>query len=123
MTYKDLVKLHNKNSPSRVEVRLVEDDDVPQGECYVQGWFNHLWQECAENTPAVAEVAVNVNADIPEEEVEALVNEIVVAINHELVHDEQHREGRYIEVWEGEYVDNPNEIEAYAREGKSEYYK
>ena len=122
MTYSEFVDNHNTLTSHQVSVVLQEDYDVPEGECYIGGWFNPLWEECGEDTPILIEVAVRMDADIEEADEASMLNELLLAVNHEFIHWEQYEDGRYIKEWSGEYEDNPNEIEAYARESKREYY-
>ncbi len=120
MTNQDMVEDYQMQVDDQIiEVILVEDYDVPQGEMFVQGFFNMYFKEDGELTPITVEFIVNTNADIDltSEELDNIDKEFVRTVNHEMVHLEQWKEGRFIENWDGEYMDNPNEIEAYDREG------
>ena len=114
MRYNELVRNVNDATPANVEVVLIEDDEV-----FVGGYFDPNWFENAANTPVIVEVRAPADAVVED----VVVNEIITTINHELVHNEQNEQGRFIEDWDGSYEDNPNEIEAYAREGDHEFYQ
>ena len=114
MRYNELVRNVNDATPANVEVVLIEDDEV-----FVGGYFDPNWFENAANTPVIVEVRAPADAVVED----VVVNEIITTVNHELVHNEQFEEGRYIEDYEGEYMENINEIEAYARESDHEFFK
>ena len=121
MTYQDLVKDYQEQVDSEVvEVALVEDYDVPQHACYVGGFFDPNWFENGAKTPIQVVLLVNSNADVEEnkEHLDGIDSEFVMTLNHESIHLQQWKEGRFIEDWDGDYMENPNEIEAYANEGK-----
>tara|TARA_R110001592_G_scaffold150903_1_gene376956 strand:+ start:404 stop:796 length:393 start_codon:yes stop_codon:yes gene_type:complete len=126
MTHKSLVEFYQEQVDKQlgegmVEVLLVEDEDVRQGDIYVQGFFDVYWMEHGASTPIQLEVITYCDADINEDELEAIDLEASLTVNHELVHLQQYEEGRYIEVWDGDYNDNPNEIEAYAKESEGRF--
>lgn len=126
MTHKDLVKYYQEQvEDDLVEVVLVEDEDVPCHETWIQGFFNNHFDEDGEDTPIQIEIITNRDADIDIDELDAIDSEIVKTVNHEMTHYTQWIEGRYITDWTGCYADNPNEIEAYNNEGSGRllFYK
>ena len=112
-TYEEVVSYYNTDTPANVEVVFIENEEV-----FVSGWFNPNWFEDGENTAVLVEVRAPAGTVVEEH----IVNEVVTTINHELVHNEQHEQGRFVEDYQGEYADNPNEQEAYAREAAHEFY-
>ena len=114
MRYQELVRSINDATPENVEVVYIENEEVLVG-----GYFDPNWFENGEETPVIVEVRAPADAVVED----VVVNEIVTTVNHELVHNEQNEQGRFIEDWDGSYEDNPNEIEAYARESAHEFYK
>ena len=124
MTNLDLVKSYQAQvDANRIRVNLVEDYDVPQGDMYIDGAFNPLF-EADEDVPIEINFYVNSIADIEDPDtfcggiwLDNIDEEFVKTVNHEMTHLRQLQEGRFIFDWTGAYEDNPNEIEAYASEG------
>jgi len=123
MTHEDLVEYYQEQVDKElIEFVLVEDDDVRQGDTYIQGFFNIHFYEDGDNTPIQVEIITYLDADIDDSELDAIDSEVVKTVNHEMIHYNQWIEGRFITDWTGEYADNPNEIEAYANEGSGSLF-
>ena len=126
MTHRGLVRFYQhevdrKLGEGVVQVQFIADEDVRQHDTYVQGFFDIYWFENGYDAPILLEIISYCNADIEDSELELLDAEVSTTVNHELIHLKQKEEGRFIEDWDGEYQDNPNEIEAYADEGKGTF--
>lgn len=126
MTHLGLVRFYQDQVDKKlgegiVEVIFVADEDVRPHDTYVQGFFDIYWFENGSGAPIQLEIIAYCNADIEDEELEGLDSETSLTVNHELIHLEQYDAGKFIEDWDGEYEDNPNEIEAYANEDKGTF--
>lgn len=126
MTHEGLIKFYQEEADRQlgegvVQVDFIADEDVRPHETYVQGFFDVYWLENGYDAPILLEIISYCDADIEDSELELLDNEVSITVNHELIHLQQYNEGRFIEDWSGEYNDNPNEIEAYANEGKGTF--
>lgn len=126
MTHEGLIKFYQEEADRQlgegvVQVDFIADEDVRPHETYVQGFFDVYWLENGYDAPILLEIISYCDADIDDSELELLDTEASITVNHELIHLQQYNEGRFIEDWSGEYNDNPNEIEAYANEGKGTF--
>mgnify|MGYP001278649283 CR=1 FL=1 len=118
MTHKGLVRYYQHQVEDElIEVLIVEDADIPEGETYIQGFFNNYFDGDGDKTPIQIEIITKYNADVDDSELDAIDSEFIKTVNHEMTHYTQWIEGRFITDWTGDYADNPNEIEAYANEG------
>jgi len=126
MTHEGLIKFYQEEADRQlgegvVQVDFIADEDVKPHETYVQGFFDVYWFENGYDAPILLEIISYCDADIEDSELELLDTEASITVNHELIHLQQYNEGRFIEDWNGSYDDNPNEIEAYANEGKGTF--
>jgi hypothetical protein len=126
MTHRGLVRFYQHEVDRQlgegvVQVQFIADEDVRPHDTYVQGFFDLYWFENCYDAPILLQIIAYCNADIDDSELDGLDTEASITVNHELIHLKQEQEGRFIEDWDGEYQDNPNEIEAYADEGKGTF--
>ena len=108
-----------------IEVTIIEDYDVPTDAIYIEGSFDPNFDDDWDQMPIEITFLVNtIEADVSltKEEFDKLDAEFVRTVNHEMTHYNQLKEGRFIFNWDGEYLDNPNEIEAYANEGNGSIF-
>ena len=126
MTNLELVESYQEQVDARlIKINLVEDYDVPPEDLYIDGNFNPYFEVDNNYTDVPIEINFYVNsiADITSDEVwlDNIDREFVRTVNHEMTHLQQYRDGTFIFDWDGEYMDNPNEIEAYANEGTGSF--
>lgn len=109
-----------------IQISLIEYHACPQDSIFVEGHFNPYFEEESLSKPIEITLVVNtIDADLINSSADFLSlldEEFVKTVNHEMCHLEQYREGRFIFDWEGEYMDNPNEKEAYAAEGSGSIF-
>ena len=119
-TNKDLVESYQQQVDANfIKVNFVEDYDVPQGDLYIDGYFNPYFKE-DESIAIEINFYANSHADIDTTDdfwMDNIDSEFVKTINHEMTHMLQLNEGRFIFNWTGAYEDNPNEQEAQDNEG------
>ncbi len=102
-----------------VEIVVVEDDDCRQDDLFVTGSFNPCFERESLSKPIRIEIICNTSdawVNLTEKELKHFDSEFVRTVTHELVHLEQYQEGRFLINWKGDYLENPNETEAYERE-------